>query len=661
MVFLPLWLPKAREAAATASSILAPPKRQTPDQWADESRILPPGSAEPGRFRSSRTPWGVAIARACVNPKVRRIFGVMGSQLSKTETVLNVAGHKLDTDPAPILYIGPTRTNVSDVIEPRVHAMLSSAASLWRKTKKGHKAKALVKRVAGVTFRLAWAGSPTELASQPAHTVIVDEVDRMEPIKGEGDPITLAEARRASFADGRTIGVSSPTEGSVDTERDAHGREVWKFAEPEDVGSQIWQLWQEGTRHEWCVPCPHCGDFFAPRFRLLWWEKDATPQQALRKSGLRCPSCAAIVEESAKHSMNARGAFLAPGQHVIGFDRTAPGNPADPHLGIDGENGRVVGDLPDTDTFTFWVSGLCSPWVTFGQRAAAWLRAVRSGEQDRVRAELNTAFGELYTTRGQAPAWESIRDGCAFDYRDGDVPHGVQRAFLTIDVQKDRLVWVVRGFGAGFTSWRLAAGECWGETEKSGLGAWEAIDEVADRTFGGMPIRAVAIDSGYNTEAVYEWARKRGATVYATKGRDNPSKLYIATDAEVTRNGKRVRAGLKLWTIDDKFFKGWVHDHLGWPHDQPGAWFIPRWNETGEQAPLNIEDYCRQIVAEQRLRMPSGRVLWVGKGDNHFLDCEALQAFLAYVENVRGLKPLPPPGEAAKSKSWADRARALNG
>ena len=54
--------------------------------------------------------------------------------------------------------------------------------------------------------------------------------------------------------------------------------------------------------------------------------------------------------------------------------------------------------------------------------------------------------------------------------------------------------------------------------------------------------------------------------------------------------------------------------------DQAGGWWLPQ----------DIsDDYCKQLVAEQRSVKPSGKVVWVKvKQNNHFLDAEAL-AYLA--------------------------------
>ncbi|MDQ5975932.1 MAG: hypothetical protein QG661_3141 [Actinomycetota bacterium] len=551
----------------------------------------------------------------------------MGSQMGKTASLLNIIGHKLDDDPAPVLYIGPTKSNVDGVIEPQVEQMLRSARSLWSKTLKGRKAQKLIKRVSGVTLRLAWAGSPTELASQPAHTVLVDEVDRMEPIPGEGDPVSLAEARIATYPDGRLIITSTPTVGNASVSKNPEsGIEHWDVAAPEDVPSAVWRLWQEGTRWELSAPCPECKAYFVPRFKLLTWPEGCSPRKALKEARLACPNCGSMLEDKHRSAMIAASAFVAPGQRV--------------------EDGVVIGDPPEADTATFWASGLLSPWMSWGQRAAEWLRASRSGDPSRVQVALNTGFGELYRVGADAPAWESVRALCA-PYESGQVPSGVKAITCGVDVQKNRLVYAVRGWGTdNADSWLIESGEIWGETELEAV--WERLSELLERDFDGHRIRRMAIDTGYRPgdkwkrpdNMVYAFCRANQARTMATKGRDSQSKPLSPSLIDVTVRGKLLKRGLQLWHLDSDYFKSWVHTRLQWPIDQPGAWRVPQ---------DITDDYCQQITAEARVVKSSGRVTWVRiRKDNHFLDCEALNAAAAHSLGVhRARKRKPAPGETA--------------
>lgn len=146
--------------------------------WANESRILPPTDPEPGPWRSERNPYIIPITDAAVDPQYAGVIAVMGTQMGKTAGLLNICGRKIDDDPAPVLWIGPTKSNVENVIEPMIEQMIDSSASLSAKRPPAKRRRKLLKTINGVTFRLAWAGSATELASQPAHTVVVDERER---------------------------------------------------------------------------------------------------------------------------------------------------------------------------------------------------------------------------------------------------------------------------------------------------------------------------------------------------------------------------------------------------------------------------------------------------------------------------------------------------
>lgn len=532
---------------------------------------------------------------------------MMGAQMGKTAGLLNVIGHTLDDSPAPVIYVGPTRSNVDSVIEPQVTAMLKSAPSLWAVTDQSRDAKKLAKTVNGVSLRLAWAGSPTELASQSAKIVLIDEVDRMEPIAGEGDPVTLAEGRNANYSGGRSIITSTPTEGNVDVEKHpVTGVEHWKVAKPEDVPSHIWNLWQEGTRFEWAVPCPHCAEHFIPRFRHLWWPEKATPRIAARETQLVCPACAAQIDDSNREAMNAAGVFLAPGQKV--------------------ENGQLVGKPPDSDTASFWVSGLMSPWRSWGQRAADWIRANSSGDQERIRGIINLGFGEPYAFKGEALPVEAVRE-CIGQYKLGELPEGVKSLTCGVDVQKRRLVYAVRGWGYAMESWLIEAGEIWGETENPAV--WAQLGELLDRKFGEKTIRRMGIDSGYRPgdkfrtpdNMVYEFCMQHRARAVPTKGRDRLSKPLVPSQIDVTFRGKTIPNGLTLWHIDSDFFKSWLMSRLSWPVDQAGRYWVPT-NVT--------EDYCLQITAESRVAKPSGAAVWIKvRAENHYLDCEAINVAMA--------------------------------
>jgi phage terminase large subunit GpA-like protein len=548
----------------------------------------------------------------------------MAAQMAKTETFLDIIGERLDNRPAPILYVGPSKEFITDQFEPRIVSLFEQAASLKAKVLggiNGKRQKQTLKRVAGVRLRLAHAGSSTALKSDPAAIALIDEYDEMlKNVKGQGDPLGLVEARGITYADFCTGVTSTPSHGMVEIDRDPEsGLEFWKVGEEDDVQSPIWRLWQEGTRHHWAWPCPACSEYFIPRFALLKWPKTATPAQARREAHIQCPRCGGIIEERHKADMNARGVYVAPGQKVDSA-------------------GVVTGEAPDTSTLSFWVSGLASPFVTIGQRAETYLTALRSNESAKIQTATNAQFGEVYVDgSGDVPAWEEIYARRLGAHAPLTVPAAARYLTCGVDVQKGRLVFVIRAWGGRATSWLVQHGELWGETSKPEV--WDDLAQLLMTPIDGDLIKLAFIDSGFRpgkkegvpVNRVYEFCRRFKRFAFPTKGSSVALlRPLVKSTIEVTQQGTAKKYGLELIRLDPDHWKSFVHERLKWPADQLGAWHLH--NEV-------TEDYCRQLVAEARIVLPSGKPQWIERArENHYLDAEAMAAAAGYMLNVQHLR-----------------------
>ena len=597
-------------------------RRQAPDEWGAGNRVYGGETGWPGPRNPRITPYAIPFGRAFEDPRHRRVVLVTAAQSGKTETFLDVIGERLDNRPAPILYVGPSRDFLTDQFEPRLVGMFGQSASLARKVVggiEGSRQKKTMKRVAGVRIRLAHAGSSTALKSDPAAFVLVDEMDEMMAnVRGQGDPLGLVEARGDTYAD-FVVGVTStPSLGRVEPELDAaSGLEFWGVADEEDIKSPIWRLWQAGTRHHWCWPCPSCDEFFVPRFRLLQWPDGASPAVARRSAFLSCPRCGGVIEESQKAAMNARGVYVAPGQ-VVDVD------------------GTVTGEPTDSSTLSFWVSGLASPFVSFGERAERYLTALATGETAKIQAAVNAGAGEVFAPDlGDVPEWQEVA-GLAMPYAAMTVPDQVILLTAGVDVQGNRLVYVIRGWGARATSWLITHGELWGRTAEPAV--WLELSELLRRTFDGLPVKYAFVDSGFRpgkkvalpVNQVYEFCRRHRTFVFPSKGASAAMvKPLIVSDIDVEPDGRADTYGLDLVRLDAGYWKGFVQERLRWPSDQPGAFHI---HESVDP------DYCRQLVSEAPVRKDGGGWIWVQRSrDNHFLDAEALAAaagFLAGAQNI---------------------------
>lgn len=551
----------------------------------------------------------IPIARAIRDWRYKKVCAVMGSQMSKTETMANCMGHSLDDDPAPQLYIAPTRSFVESVFEPRFRNMVLQCETLSKKRADGRREKKTQKQIAGVKVRFAWAGSATEMSGDPARDVFVDERDRMDDnVDGEGDPVELADARHSTYADGCTTIFSTPTVGNVETYKDKNsGLEFWDFAD--EINSATWKIFQEGTRFHWTIQCPDCREYFVPRFKLLWWPDDSTPNDALENACLECARCGILIDPSHKSDMHSRGRYVAPGQTID-------------------KDGNVHGDPPPTQCASFWVSGLMSPWKSWGERAQQFLLAVRSGDPERIQAVINTGFGELFSVAGEAPDVAVIR-GLRLDYKLGVVPDGVVKITCGVDVQKNSLMYSVRGWGADLESFHLEQGELIGATDEDDV--WRDLSNLRDKHFAGMPIDRCFIDSGYRTQFVYKFCRKHRDWALPTKGRDTiESSPLVRGKLDVGQNtGRRLAGGLGIWHINTDYFKRWLHERFERDPTLPGGWHL---------AEDTSEEFCKAMVSEARLVKASGRIRWILiHTNNHYFDCEVNNLAAAYSLNLQTL------------------------
>lgn len=519
--------------------------------------------------------------------------------MGKTDLACNVLGHRLDTDPVPVMYVGPTKHFTERTWEPRFMAMVNSTP-LVNKITPGRQPKTQ-KKVAGVMASFGWAGSAASLSGETACKVIVDERDGMDDnVKGQGDPVEMADGRHETYADGQTGIFSTPTIGSVDVEiNEETGLEHWAISD--DLGSPSWKIWQEGTRHEWMWPCPECDEYFAPRFRHLVWPEDTEAENIEPDDvGVACPHCGVIIAQSEKEAMQALGRAVAPGQWVD-------------------KKGRVQGEAPFSLTYSQWISGLASPWRDWFIMMQRWLAAVASGDPERIQGVLNIQFGELYAFSNEAPDWNLVAElRGAVSYKMGSLPVEDPIAIVAgVDVQMDRLVYVIRAYCLGMTSYQIEHGEIYSDfTGTDAEDVWDALGEFQDRLFNGIPIARVFIDSRYRTPMVFKFCRKHRTWAFPVVGVDTATKPLAMRRVDVNAAGKVIKGGLSRWTLNTDYFKRWIHERIERDRDLPGQWYLPI-DATDE--------YCKQLVAEARVVKPSGKIVWVKvRGENHYLDCEMM-------------------------------------
>jgi len=532
---------------------------------------------------------------AVSDPLIREIVVMKSAQVGWTEILGNVAGYYIDRDPAPVLVVQPTLEMAEAWSKDRLAPMIRDTPALTGKIKDARARDSgntlLHKTFPGGHITIAGANSPAGLASRPIRIVLFDEVDRYPASAGtEGDPIGLARKRATTFWNRKLLMGSTPTVSGA---------------------SRIELAFEASDKRYYFVPCPHCGTFERLEWQYVKWE-EGKPRSAY----YACKHCGAVIEDRHKPQMLAGGEWRA----------TA-------------ESDGIAG---------FHINELYSPWVSFGDTAAAFLDAKRSPET--LQTWINTALGQVWEERGEAPTFDRVLQ-LRSDYQSREVPEGVLFITAGCDVQKDRVYYVVRGWGHEMASWLIEFGVVYGDTSQPEV--WGRLSDVLHTEYGGRRIRQTFIDSGYRPEAVYAFCRANPEVRAApSKGHESLSSPVRMSKVDVTHRGAVIKNGQQLWHVDTGYFKGLVHSRIDWPQDQPGAWHLP--------ADI-IDDYAKQLIAESKITLPSGKISWVRHDrENHALDCEAYAAAAARmlgIDRMRRRKPEAEPVEPVPAEPATHQPR----
>jgi len=491
--------------------------------------------------------------------------------------------------PGPMLAVLPTVEMAKRTSRGRLDPLIEDSPALRDRVKPARSRDAgnsmLSKEFPGGILVLTGANSATGLRSMPARYIFLDEVDAYPASADEeGDPVTLAEARTTTFS---------------------HRRKVFMVSTPTIRGlSRIEREYEASDQRRYFVPCPHCGAMQWLQFERLRWAKGQPDTAAYH-----CEGCDKPIAEHHKTQMLERGEWRA----------TAVS--ADPH------------------SIGFHISALYSPlgWKSWAQIAQEWLAA--QGSEEMLRAARNTLLGETWVESGDAPEWQRLAE--RREPFPATIPH--LGLFLTAgaDVQKDRIEVDVWAWGRGLESWLVDHIVIPGGPDDPA--AWEKLTALLGQTWAHergavMTLAKLAIDTGYESAAVYGWARQQGtaqvAPVKGLEGFNRATPVSGPTFVDATIGGKRLRRGARLWTIAVSTFKAETYRHLrlerpAEPEDPnpPGTLHLPDWIDT---------EWLKQLVAEQLVTVRNKRGYshqeWQKMRErNEALDCRVYARAAAWI------------------------------
>ncbi len=581
--------------------------------WADRHRILPPASAEPGRWRTSRTPYlrEVMDALSSSSP-YERVVLMKGAQVGGTEAGLGWIGYIIQNAPGIAMMVQPSldmvRRNTAVRIDPMIETMpvLRDLVSPPRSRDAGN--SLFRKSFPGGQLVMTGANSAIGLRSTPVRYLFLDEVDGYPAdAGGEGDPVALAVQRTATFRGRRKIYmVSTPTLKNH---------------------SRIEAAYLESDQRKYFVPCLHCGDM-AP----ITWARIHWPDKMRHEAYLVCEACGSVHQEHDKPKLLERGAWRA----------TASGD------------GRTAG---------FHLSALYSPWETWAEIALEHGQVMR--DPPRLQVWTNTKLAESW----EDMAGEVVEADPLMARREnwgGLLPKGIALLTAGVDVQGDRIEVQVIGWGMDEESWSVDYRVIWGDP--SGPRIWADLDAFLCTTYPhaahmpDLPIRAACIDTGgHHTKMAYEFCRTRLARrIWGIKGRGG------AGIPVWPRRPTRTKGKVPLFVIGVDAVKDALFARLRLTEAGPGCIHFPVERDA---------EYFRQLTAERVVtRFERGRPIrsWQPRRDgerNEALDTfvyataalhglismglrlnEEAGAFLAAAEQKKSNQPLSPAPVIIKSK-----------
>lgn len=562
----------AERLKQSRKNTLAPSPKLNLVQWADQYRYLSPESSSiPGKWRTSNVEAARGPMLAVTDPKVKKITVMGPTQLLKTELINNIVGYFIHQDPAPMIVMQPTGKMAEAWSKDRLDKMLRDTPAIAGRVKDKRSRDSdntiLHKSFPGGHITVVGSNSPSDLAMRPVRVVLCDEVDKYPESAGkEGDPIKLIEERSDTFWNALAVRVCSPT---------IQGR------------SRIEAEYELSDKRVYNGRCPHCNQLDELKWENVKWD-EADPEGT---SAYVCSQCHTSWSETDRLKAIAAGEYVA----------TASFNG---HAG-------------------FKVNKLASPWQPVNVLVKKWLEANESPEK--LKTFVNTQLAETWVEKGEVPEYKRLHERREL-WSVNQLQPGV--VFLTAgaDVQKDRIELEVVGWGRDKQSWSVDYRIIMGDTGTAA--PWVELDKVLSETWktasgNEVQLRMLAIDSGYNTQHVYDWVRRHPADrVRAVKGSDHLQMAFgQPKDIDVARDGSRLRRVSKVWPVGVSVIKSELYSWLKLDGAGDDGKYLPGFCHF----PQYDEDYFKRLCSEQLVKKTvNGRTLyrWIKIHErNEPLDC----------------------------------------
>ena len=598
-------------------------------EWVDTHRVISVGPHVGDLMRSDLTPFLMEILEFVLRPPegVREGAVRKAARIGYTEAVIGTAVVYTEAlEPSPIAVLQPSikeaqaysRENITPMMN-HIPAFRHVGDKEFRTTMSGRRSsdnnllyKVLPK---GATLYLLGSGAATQLGRRDIRRMLVDEVDRMRPDPKEGSPLARAKKRTMMWPDGVMLTGSTPllrTESLIDGRYRKSDQRRWFVICPNpECEHEQYTRW---SHIEWSkvVVCRACGSVLDSDEECACGVIDKVVTHLPETARWKCEKCDHPVQDGEEKRALVRG-------------------------------GRWIATNP-LGTFPGWhVPAFISlfPTATWAILAQEWLDA--QTDMALLKVFINEVLGESFEDPTKRPKVNNLQDRAEqYTAPNGEVivvPDGVGVLTAGVDVQKDWMELIVRGWGIDDESYDIVHQRFHGLPQHQRV--WGDLDAWLTRAYlhqSGLAMRILCtlVDSGGEwTGHVYNFTRPReGRMVFASKGDSGKSGAPIVKlSGPEPKPGRPLtlaqRTRVQLYTVGTFTAKDLVIRRL--KIEKPGPGFVHLRRHDPDISNGFDGPFFQQFEAEAKhlVRKTHGRdqYAWVQlKKRNEALDLHVLAA-----------------------------------
>jgi phage terminase large subunit GpA-like protein len=551
-----------------------PPDNLTVTEFADRHELMDLACGNP--YKSSYAPYQRHIMDLFIDPEVEQIWIQKPVQVGFTRVIFNILAYIICQSPNDTMIVYPTLELAEYASKNRIQVMINASPVLREQYLPYESTDLELHFKSGMVLILSGANSVASLASRPICYLLFDEVAKFPQRVGiESSVIALAIDRTLSFPGNRKIfGGSSPIHKDD---------EICKRVNSADCIETYY------------FTCTSCGVVQHWALGNLKWRAGDDSNDARETAYYECPHCMTKINDVKKTELVRDG-------HWDIETRKRKGR-------------RVIGLRFNT---------FISPFIRLGAIAQEFVNATESDDIE-MQNFINAWMGEPYQQAAIANTNEVLLSRQT-ELPEGVVPNWAVVLTAGIDVQQNGFYWVIRAWGARWTSQLITRGYSLSFEEVSDIMAmwWQTQDGRH------LQVQLAGLDSGNDTAQVEEYYLTATEWALLMKGSSRPLLGSRVRMSSVSRIGS-VAIGSPLLIVDTNKIKDFISDRMQKENGR-GAWMI-------------FKDcdhvYANMILSEQKIKEKRGKFeveVWTPKvkdAPNHYLDCEVYAAAAADVLNVR--------------------------